>query len=270
VDQGFIPTMGMTMIAGRNFSENSAADEQSGVIINETAAKKFGWDDPIGRTIRYKTVTGEFTTGTVCGVVKDFHLASLYRLIEPLCITNNPRQLDHLLVRIAAGTETEAIGRIRAGWNAVFPDQPFGYSFLDQTYDQYFRVLERVLSVLSAFALLAVLIACLGTFALAAYATERRTKEIGIRKVMGASTFRIMLSLNRDIMKLVVIAIALAWLVLKIPWGDPHAFIPYLAEISPAITLFAMLSVVVIAFVTVSYHSVRAATANPVEAMRYE
>jgi putative ABC transport system permease protein len=184
VDPGFIPTMGIAMLAGRNFLDHSPRDEQGGIIINETAARRFGWEDPIGRTIRSRNGAGASTTMRVCGVVKDFHLASLYRLIEPLCITDDPRQLRHLLVRIAPGTETESVGKIRVMWNQVFPDQPFDYSFLDQTYDHFFRVLERVLRVLLGFALLAVLIACLGIFALAAYTTERQTKAIGIRKVM--------------------------------------------------------------------------------------
>lgn len=270
VDQDFISTLEIKMAVGRNFSEKFSADKSNAIIINETAVQKFGWDNPIGKTIQYSIGPNKFATGTICGVVKDFHLASLYRIIEPLFISNNPDDLNYLLVRIKPEIMQHSIDYIKGTWIELYPNHPFDYSFLEHSYDYYFRVLEKVLQIFFYFTFLAILIACLGIFALATYTAEHRTKEIGIRKVLGATTFGIILKLNKEIIKLVIIAIILAWLFMQIPFLDPHMFLPYFSGIKFTIYLKSALLVVLIALVTISYQSIKTAMANPVDSIRYE
>jgi len=270
VDQDFIPTLEIELSAGRNFSEEFTADKSEAIIINETAAKEFGWDNPIGKTIQYSIGPEKFATGTVYGVVKDFHLASLYRVIEPLFISNHPDNLNHLLVRIRPENMQKTIDHIKGKWNEIYPDHPFDYSFLEHSYDHYFRIVEKVLQIFFYFTFLAILIACLGIFALATYTAEQRTKEIGIRKVLGATTFGIILKLNKEIIKLVIVAIIFAWIFMQIQFLDPHMFLPYFIDIKFTIYLKSALLIVLIALVTISYQSIKTAMANPVESLRYE
>jgi putative ABC transport system permease protein len=270
VDQNFFPTLQVEMAAGRNFSEEFSTDKSDAIIINETAAKKYGWDNPIGKTIQYSSGADKFATGTVYGVVKDFHLATLYRVIEPLYVSNNPDNLNYLLIRIRPENIQQTIAFIKGKWNEMYPNYPFDYSFLEHSYDYYFRVLEKVLKILSYFTFLAIFIACLGIFALATYNAEYKIKEIGIRKIMGATTFGIIVKLNKEIIKLVFIAIILAWLFMQIRFVDPHMFLPYFADIKFTIYLKSALLVVLIALLTISYQSIKTAMANPVDSIRYE
>jgi len=270
VDCGFIPTMDIKLADGRNFSDNFPADTIGGLLVNETAARMFGWSDPIGKTIRYNTGDGNFATGTVCGVVKDFHLASLYRVIEPLCISDRPEKLNYLMVRIAPANSERTLKYINSTWKEIYPDHPFEYSFLEQSFDRYFQVVEKILQICSYFTLVAIIIACLGIYALAAYTAERRTKEVGIRKVLGATTFKIFLKLNGEIMKLVAISIALGVVFMQLPLIDMHKFLPYSVKASFMVYLESALLVIMVAIATISYQSIKTATANPVEALRYE
>ncbi len=270
VDEDFISTLEIKMAAGRNFSENFSADKSDAILINETAAQKFGWANPIGKTIQYSIGPDKFDTGTIYGVVKDFHLASLYRVIEPLFISNNPDNLNYLLVRIQPENTQQTIDQIRKKWGELFPAHPFDYSFLEDSYDTYFRTLDKIMKIFFYFTFLAILIACLGIFALATYMTENRTKEIGIRKVLGATTLGIFLNLNREIVKLVVIAIILALVYMKIPLIDPHKFLPYFVPVNFQIYLKSVLIVVLIAVATISYQAIRTAIANPIDSIKYE
>ena len=270
VDCGFIPTLKINLAEGRNFSESFPADTIGALIINETAARKFGWSDPIGKTIRYSTGEGEFATGTVCGVVKDFHLASLYRVIEPLCISDRPAELNYILVRISPQNTDRTLGFISGKWKEIYPDHPFEYSFLEQTFDHYFHVVEKVLQICTYFTLVAIIIACLGIYALAAYAAEHRIKEIGIRKVLGATTFGIFLKLNKETAKLVVISIVLALIFVRLPLIDLHEFLPYYVKTGFMVYVESALLVIVVAIATISYQSIKTALANPAGSLRYE
>lgn len=270
VDHGFIPAMGIEIIAGRNFSEDITTDPEQSVIINETAAQKFGWEQPVGKTIQYSTGNGQFATGTVCGVVRDFHLASLYRVIEPLFISNHAGRFNYLLVRFQPENVEETMDRIRHRWLARYPDHPFEYSFLDDSYDYYFQVVEKVMHIFSYFIFLTIFIACLGIFALAAYNAERRVKEIGIRKVLGAPSLHLVLMLNREIMLLVCIAMAAAVAFFQIPFLNPSTVMPYFTDFKPVVYLKSTLIVILMALVTISYQSIRAAAMNPVDSIRIE
>jgi putative ABC transport system permease protein len=270
VDHDFIPTLEIKMVSGRNFSENYATDQIQGIIINETAAKKYGWDNPVGKTIKYGIGQDKFATGTVCGVVQDFHLASLHRVIEPLFISNNPENINYLLIRIQPEDMQRTIDQIKTRWHDVYPHHPFEYTFLEHSYDHYFRVIEKVQQVFYYFIFLTIFIACLGIFALAIYNTEHRIKEIGIRKVLGASTLGIILTLNKEIVKLVLIAIVLALLFIQIPLLDPRMFLPYFVDVNFTLYLKSALIVAVIAFSTILYQSIKTALANPINSLRHE
>jgi putative ABC transport system permease protein len=270
VDDEFILAMGINLISGRNFAKEYPTDKESGVIVNETAIKKFKWKNPIGKTIQFNIGSDKYKTGKVVGVVKDFHLASLYRVIEPLFISNDPDKLNYLIVRIQPNNIPETIDFIKIKWQAINTAHPFNYFFLDDSFDHYFRVLERIMNVMLYFTLLAILISCLGIFALTSFTVERRTKEIGIRKVLGASTKGIIFQLNKEIMKLIAIATILAFLFMQLPFYDIEAFFPYMAPPDSFIYIKTLILIWVIALGTIMYQAVRAATANPVESLRYE
>ncbi len=270
VDCDFVPTMEINLAQGRNFSREFPADTDNALIINETAAKKFGWADPIGKSIQYNTGRGDLSRGMVCGVVKDFHLASLYRVIEPLCISDRPDDLNYVLIRISPRNVDRTIDYIGMKWKEIYPNHPFEYSFLEQSFDRYFRIVEKVLQVCSYFTFMAIAIACLGIYALAAYTAERRTKEIGIRKVLGATTFGIFLKLNKETIKLVAISIILALLFVRVPLVDPHKFLPYFVKTGSMVYVESALLVILVALATISYQTIKTALANPVESLRYE
>jgi putative ABC transport system permease protein len=270
VDADFLPALNITLVSGRNFSEMNPTDRNKAVIVNQLAAKKFGWKDPIGKTIRYSVGENKFETGTVIGVVKDFHLSSLHRVIEPLFIGNQTDRLNYILVRIQPERKTEALQYIQNTWQTLFPNHPFEYSFLADSYDFYYRNVSKTQEFLGFFSLLAILLACLGIFALATFTVERKTKEIGIRKVLGDSTIRIIARLNAEILRTVGIAI-LCVVPLVIYEGDfMDQFFPYKTDMSIFIYFEAVILVYVFAILSISYQAIRAATANPVEALRYE
>jgi putative ABC transport system permease protein len=270
VDHDYIPLMGIKMASGRNFARNSTADRIGSIIINETAAKKFGWENPIGKTIQYSAGKDELLTGTVIGVVKDFHHASLYRIIVPLFIGNNTDNFNYILARIKPGNIKRTMENLEKTWKTIDPDRPFDYFFLEDFYDSTHRTVERIRDVMSFFAVFSLFIACLGIFSLAAFTAEKRTKEVGIRKVVGATTSSIIIRLNRQLMKLVVIAIILAFLFTRVPSSVMDRFFPYHANIGIILFFKVALLVFVIALATISYQSIRIGRSNPVEALRYE
>ena len=270
VDHNFFPLMGIKMVAGRNFAVNSTADKTGAIIINETAAKKYGWKNPIGKTIQYSRERDELLTVTVIGVVKDFHHASLYRVIEPLFIGNNTDSFNYILVRLKPGKIKSTVENLEKTWKGIESDRPFDYFFLEDFYDSTHRTVERIRDVMSFFAMFSLFIACLGIFSLAAFTAEQRTKEVGIRKAVGATTSSIVIRLNRQLMKLVVIAIILALLFTRVPSSIMDRFFPYQANIGIILFIKVALLVFLIALATISYQSVRIGRSNPVEALRYE
>ncbi|MBN2009422.1 ABC transporter permease [candidate division KSB1 bacterium] len=272
VDADFLPTIGLKLVSGRNFSELNPTDQKDALIINELAAKKFGWDEPLGKTIQYSVGDKKYKTGVVVGMVKDFHITSLHRIIEPLFVSNQIENVNHMLIRIEPGQTTQALAAIRHTWESFYPNQPFEYGFLANSYDWYFRILDKVYAVMIFFATLGIALACMGIFALATFLAERKTKEIGIRKVLGDSTMGIMMRINYDMIKYVLIA----WLFLFpylyfTSFGEgPTMFFPYWGVNGSWIHIKTFILVFAISIVSVSYQAIRAATANPIESLRYE
>jgi len=271
VDYGFIQTMGMEMVKGRSFSPDYATDT-AGVIINETLWKKLGWgEDALNKKFRI----GDPDSGYmfhVIGVVKDFHNNSLHQAIDPFLFYYNPARFSNLLVRLQPGDVRQNIEKLEQGWNEIESSFPFDYYFFDQSFEQLYRQEKKMGETFIYFTVIAIVIACLGLFALASYTAEQRTKEIGIRKTLGSSSFAIIQMLTRDFTKWVVVANLIAWplsFYLLDKWLNNFA---YSIQILAFWWLFvaAALIALSIAVLTVSYQALRAANANPVDAIKYE
>lgn len=275
VDEDYFSTLGMDLAAGRNFDLAQKTDS-SAVIINETAARLFGFDDPLGKKIYTLDASPEgqpqpedFEELTVIGVVENFHWASMRENIGALCM-----RLESSTGAISfkyQGAETEAvINTLESQWQEMAPDQPFSYRFLDNAFADMYIAEQRVGKIAGVFALLSILVSCLGLFGLASYATEQRTKEIGIRKVLGASVAGIVGLLSKDFLKLVGISLIIA--IPMVIYGMNKWLEDFAYRISMDWWLFVLagILVLVIAFLTVGLQGMKAAIANPVKSLRSE
>ena len=269
VDENYIPTLGMEMVAGRNFSPEFGTDS-SAIILNETAAKQIGWGrDALGHTISSPNVNGGKETFRVIGIVKDFHFKSLHESIGPLMLTLGPNS-GAMLVKVKTRDIPALLQSVEKQWNALAVDAPIAYSFLEENFNATYRAEQKTGRILGLFAGLTIFVACLGLFGLATFTAEQRTKEIGVRKVLGASVGSIVALLSRDFLKLVVVAIVIAS---PIAWYGMNEWLQdfaYKIDISWWVFALAGVLAVMIALLTVSFQSVRAALANPVESLRSE
>jgi len=271
VDQDYVPTLGMTILSGRNFSEKMATDSTA-MIINESAARLLGLANPLNQTLyRPQDDFGkQFKSYHVIGVIRDFNFSSLRDNIGPLILRYEPNNAD-LSVKVSAANAAGVIKQIRAIWNNLSPNQQFSYAFLNEDFNNLYNAEQRMGTLSLVFTSLAIVIACLGLFGLAAYAAEQRTKEIGIRKVLGAQVSGIVGMLSLDFMKLVVIAIVVAtpaaWWVMQKLFLQGFA---YRTTIQWYVLALAGFIAIFIAFATVSYQSIKAAMSNPVESLKTE
>ena len=266
VDEDFLPTLAITLAAGRNFSREFATDT-SAVILNEAAARLLGWADPLGQQLA-KPGDALWRAGVI-GVVKDFHFESLHKEIRPLVILHRPFY-QYLSLRLRPENIAATVPAVAALWREFAPQQPFEYSFLDQDFDAQYRADERTGKIFALFAALAIFIACLGQFGLASYTIQKRAKEIGVRKVLGASVASIIGLLSQEFIKLVMIAVLIASplaYVLMNRWLQDFA---YRINIDALTFVWAGSVALGIALLTVSVQALKAAVANPVEALRYE
>jgi putative ABC transport system permease protein len=268
-DYDFIETMGMTVVEGRNFSRDVSSDTTFAILVNESMVKRMGWDNPIGKKFTFGD--GPNSDKQVVGVVKDYHQNSLYDAIEPLIIIlrlNNPA----LVVKTAEGDVRESIAAIEKTWNEVNPTYPLDYKFLDQDFDSQYKSDEKRSQIFTAFSILTITIACLGLLGLAAFTTEQRYKEIGIRKVIGASVNGLVMLMSREFFLLVgigmVLAFPAAWYFTD-TWLQNFAYRIALKEEWLTFIVSALLAFV-ITLLTVGFHVVRAASTNPVKALRDE
>ncbi len=262
VDEHFIDDMKLTLVTGRSFS--GAPADSAYILLNETTVKEAGITDPIGK--RFSLWGRE---ATIIGVVKDFHFASIHQKIEPSVFYYLPEGWS-MYIKTTNAEASQAIAAAREQWNKYNPNYPFEYEFMDDAYDQLYKSDQRTGRIFKYFAGIAIFVSCLGLFGLATFAAERRVKEIGIRKVLGASIGGIVRLFALDFMKLVLlsllIASPLAWYLMS-RWLDNFA---YRTSLGLGVFLMAGLLGILIAFLTVSYHSIRASLANPVESLRDE
>ena len=270
VDEQYIPTLGMRMAAGRNFSKEMATDS-TGMIINESAAKAFGWNTltAVGKTIiRENSSRGTNVPFHVIGVVKDFNFKSLHDPVSPLLMVLDP---DWGLIFKVKTTDIKGLlATMKKHWDHFNTDEPFTYTFLDDLYNKTYSAEQKTGSILNIFAVLTILVACLGLFGLVTYTAEKRTKEIGIRKVLGASVSQVISMLSKDLLKLVfiacIIAFPLSWWAMN-KWLQSFA---YRINISWWIFAVAGVAALSIALLTVSFQAIKAAVANPVKSLRSE
>jgi putative ABC transport system permease protein len=263
VDDHYIPTMGMKLVAGRNFSRDRAGDSMA-VIINQTMANKLQLKDPVG-----KRITNGWQLFDVVGVVEDFNFQSMKRNIEPIVLRVGISP-SITSVKVTGSNMKQTIASINEVWKTFAPSQPIRYTFLDESYANMYANIQRMGIIFSCFAVLAIIIACLGLFALSAFMAEQRNKEIGIRKVLGASMSNIATMLSGDFVKLVIIAIIIAT---PIAWWGMNKWLQdyaYRINLSWWMFLLAGVTVILIALITISFQVLKSATTNPVKSLRSE
>lgn len=271
IDADFVKTVGMSLAAGRNFSTHITSDTLSKLgayLINETAAKRMGWtpSSAVGKRIKFWG-----TDGIIIGVLKDFHFRPLSVSIQPFIFRFRPKEFYFtLLVKTKPGLLASTMADVAKVYKKFDPDYPISYGFLDQDLDAQYRSEQRVGRIIFCFAILTILVSCLGLFGLTAFTAEQRTKEIGVRKVLGASVASIVALLSKDFLKLVLIAIAIAsplawWAMTR--WLQDFA---YKIDIEWWMFGLAGLLAISIALLTVSFQSIKAALMNPVKSLRSE
>lgn len=271
VDPDYLRTLDIKLLEGRNFSESFKRDQQHAVLINETLAKQLG-PKPVGKRVRYFIDEENHTAEAhIVGVVNDFHIYSLQHKIEPLVLQMpTPADKDNLYVRVQPAKITEALAYIQSVYRTFDPASTLDFHFLDQNFSQQYQAEQKQGEVLLTFTVLAVLIACLGLFGLAAFTAEQRTKEIGVRKVLGASVASIVTLLSKDFLKPVLLAIMIAT---PLAWYAMHEWLQsfaYKIDLTWWVFALAGLLAIVIALLTVSFQSIKAALTNPVKSLRSE
>lgn len=265
-DHDYLQTLGVEIVQGRDFSKDFPTDATEGYILNETAVRALGWeDDPIGKRIEVVRQPGR-----VIGVMKDFNFLSLHHAIDPLVLHIVPRWFDYVAIRLRPDDLPNTLAFLDKQWSMFAPNRPLDYFFLDAHFEQLYASETRLRNLISVFATLAVLIACLGLFGLASFTAERRTKEIGIRKTMGASAWGIVRLLAQDIVKLVAVAFVLAAPLVYMGMARWLQAFAYRVEVPLGLLLLAGFAALAIAFLTVSYQTLRAAYTNPVHSLRHE
>ena len=263
VDYDFIKTFNIEMIDGRNFSREMATDSAA-IILNEEAIRQMGLENPVDKKVTWDDPL------TIIGVVKDFHFKSVHEKIEPLVIKVVANYYNRVYLKLNAGDLTGAVGSVKDVYKKFSPDRPFDYTFLNEDFDKLYRAEQRTGTIFNYFAWIAIFISCLGLFGLVMFTIEQRVKEIGIRKVLGASVSNLFSLISSDFIRLIiisnVIAIPVAWYAMN-QWLDSFA---YRINIHWATFAVAAVASILIAWLTMSYQSIKAAVANPVNSLRNE
>ncbi len=275
VEYDYFETLKNKIVEGRSFDRNIRADENSTFILNEAAIKEFGWDDPLGKmfeTSKVDFTTGEWVPrkGQVVGVAEDFHFESVRSKIVPVVYFINHDMIYWSIIKINSSNTSETLDYIKEKWDDLNVEINYAPSFYNDDLDALYRAEERFFKLFVIFSGLAIAIACMGIFGLASYTAEQRTKEIGIRKVMGASIITIIKLINREFLKLVlisnVIAWPVAWYFMK-NWLDNFT---YRIDLSVWPFIISSIIAILIALISVSYQALKASSTNPIEALRYE
>jgi putative ABC transport system permease protein len=270
VDENYIPTLGMKIVSGRNFSKEFTTDSLA-IILNETAAHALGWNDmsAVGKTvIRQNSDRGTNIPFHVIGVVKNFNFKSLHEAISPLYMSLEPQ--GGLIFKIKTTDVSGLLTTMKKEWDSYKTGEPFSYSFMDDLFDKTYSTEQKTGSILNIFSVLIILLACLGLFGLVTYTAEQRTKEIGIRKVLGASVGQVTQMLSKEFLKLVLIASLIAF---PVAWWAMNKWLQgfaYHIHISWWIFIVAGFVALLIALITVSFQAIKAGIANPVKSLRTE
>jgi putative ABC transport system permease protein len=267
IDFDYVKTYGLEVVQGRNISSEFSTDSADAYLVNETAARDLMLENPIGATIQ---ATDGHKPGKIVGVIKDFHYRSLHRKIEPLIMRHDQNNMWCMSIKFNAGDLKSGLEVAEREWKKILPAYPFTYEFVDDTIAQQYKADTNTGVLLTSFSILAILIACLGLLGLTAFMTEQRKKEIGVRKVLGASVTSVVVLLSKDFSRLVIIAfvvvVPVAWYAVN-QWLNDFA---YKVEVSPLVYVGAGLLILVIAFASVAYQSLKAAVVNPGDTLRNE
>ena len=271
IDYDFIPTLKIQVLKGRNFSRDFS--DSLSVILNEEAAKQIGWKDAIGQRIQYPGGNNEWYT--VIGIAKDFNVQSLQTAMSPFALFHTSSKsydmgTSYMMVRMKPGDISNTLSKIESKWKTFVSGEPFDYNFLDASFEALYRSEQRMGNIFGIFTGLSLFIACLGLFGLSAYIAERRIKEIGVRKVLGASVPSVVTLLSKDFLKLTLIA---AFIAFPIAWWWMNKWLEdfaYRININWTVFLVAGLCTLLIALLTVSFQAIKAAIANPVKSLRTE
>ena len=263
----FLETYGIPLRAGRNFSLEYGTDEKEAYILNETAVRKLGWtpDEAVGQPFKYGR-----RTGRVIGVMNDFHFESIHQNIAPIVLFIRPSDIQVVSVRIRPDDIPETLQFLQEKWAAFRPGYPFEYSFLDEKFDGLYHNEARLSRIIGTFSALAIIIACLGLLGLASFTAEKRTKEIGIRKVLGASTGRLTSMLTIQFTRWVLAANVVAWPLSYFLMRNWLKGFAYRIDIGIHIFILSGLATLVVAVLTVGFQSIKAALTNPADTLRYE
>ena len=253
VDYDYFDTMGIKFISGRKFLRDHAMDKDA-MVVNQ----------------RYLGLKSREGQTNIIGVVEDFHMLSLHQMIEPVAIHLKPDSRVNLLVRIASGNIQETLVFLENTWKEFVPEQPLLFAFVDDSLNKLYRAEQKLGEIFFVFAAIAIFIACLGLFGLVAFTAERRTKEIGVRKVLGASTVSVMMLLSKDFIKLVLVANMIGWPIAYWAMRDWLESFYYRIELSLDVFVLSGTLTLLIALLTVSYQAWKAARSNPTDALRYE
>jgi putative ABC transport system permease protein len=266
VDYDYLKTFGFELIKGRDFSRNISTDAASAFIINETGAKILGFDDPIGKRFGWEDTEG----GEIIGVVRDFHMNSLHEKIEPTLIKIIPEWFSYIFVKVNSNNFRKVIQYVEDVHTKLNPDFPFGYNFLDKDFEIQYLSEQRISRTFKYFTIVAVFISCLGLLGLSFFVAEQRTKEIGIRKVFGANVPIIMSHLLKDFIKWVFVANLIAWPIGYYIMNQWLLNFAYRTAINWNIFIFSGFLSILISIITISYKSIHAALANPIDTLKYE
>jgi putative ABC transport system permease protein len=276
-DHDYVKTLGLNIIAGRDFSKEMSTDVEEAFIINETAVKEFGFDTPenaLGQQIHWDKWIADSANpvkkGKVIGVVQDFHYKSLHEKVTSSVIQIYPPVLFKVAVKLKTADVQKTIAYINETWNKFSPQYPLDYKFMDETYEQMYKSETKLSSILWIFTFMAIVVGCMGLFALAAFTAEQRTKEIGIRKVLGASVMNIVGLLSKNFLMMVFIASLIAF---PVAWWAMNNWLedfPYRINISWWVFGITAVVAVTIALITISFQAIKAATTNPVKSLRTE
>ena len=261
----YIETMKIEIAGGRTFSRSFSTDTATAFIINEELQRIMGKESAVNERFDFAGIEG-----TIVGVMKDYHFQSLHNEIEPLAIWVRPDRINYALIRLAAGNIPQALKSVEEVWNRIVPDYPFVHQFLDEAINSMYDDERTTGTLLQVFAVLAVLIACLGLFGLASFTAEQRTKEIGVRKTLGASVPNIALLLSREFTKWVIISNLIAWPVGYLVLNNWLQDYPFRTPLSWWIFAGSGVIALIVAVLTVSYQAVKAALNNPALSLRYE
>ncbi len=272
VDYDFFKTFDMQILQGHTFSQEFTTDEATACIINEAAVQRMGLDNPIGTRIymNHPAWPESFRTARVIGVVRDFHSRSLHTAIRPFVFRMYKPWHQYAFIKIDGSQIQEALASIEDAYKSYSPGIPFDYLFLDEVFNRQYTSERQLGELFNGFSLLSVIIACLGLFGLASYSTEQKTKEIGIRKVLGASITGIVAMTAREFLKWILIANLLAWPIAYFVMSKWLLDFAYKISIGPLVFVLSAGLTLIVAVLTVSYHSLKAALANPVDSLRYE